>query len=55
MAQVAEVITITFADTGSPALTATDVAKITAAILQISGSRTVTATYTSNALALAVT
>lgn len=55
MAAINPTITITFADTGSPALTNTDVVKITASIMQILGARTVTATHGTDTIALAVT
>ena len=55
MAAITPAITITFADTGSPAITATDVNKLTAAIQQLVGAKTVTATYGAGTLALAVT
>ena len=55
MAAITPTITITFADTGTPALTATDVNKLTAAIQQLMGSKTVIATYGAGTLTLAVT
>ncbi len=55
MAAINPTITVSFADTGTPVLTVTDAAKLTAAIMQVVGSRTVTATYGIATLALAVT
>ncbi len=55
MAAINPTITITFADTGTPVLTATEVAELTAKIMALMTGRTVAHTYGTNTLALAVT
>lgn len=55
MAAVGPTITVTFANTGTPALTEDEVAKLTAKIISLLTGRTVTPTYGSGTVALAVT
>lgn len=55
MPAVGPTITITFADTGTPALTEDAVAALTAKIIALMASRVATPTYGSGTIALAVT
>lgn len=55
MAAVGPTITITFADSGTPALTEDDVAELTAKIIALTASRKVVPTYGVGTVALVVT